>query len=587
MQKNKKIKPLEWLMMLACLVLVVGQVFLDLTMPDYMSKITRLIQTEGSTMPEILKAGGLMLACALGSAVLSIIVGFFAAKISAGVSARLRDAVYSKVSTFGAKEIKSFSTASLITRSTNDVNQIGQVIAMGLQVMIKAPILAVWAILKIVGKGWQWSVATMVGVVIVISLLLVITIFAVPKFKKTQKQTDDLNRITRESLQGIRIVHAFNAEEYQEQKFGEINSDLAKTHLFVQRIMSLISPTMSLVMQGLSVAIYAIGAVLINASGSLARLTLFSDMVVFSSYAMQVISAFMMIAMIFFMLPRAMVSLKRIKEVLKTSPEIVGGNFNGNSLEKGTIEFDNVSFKYADAQEYVLENINFKVNKGETVAFIGSTGSGKSTLMNLIPRFYDATSGSVKIDGVDVKEYDLSSLNNKMGYISQKPTIFTGTIESNVALGTTKDGKAQIDDIENAINLAQAEEFVKAKENGILSEVTQGGTNLSGGQKQRLSIARALARKPEILIFDDSFSALDYKTDKLLRENLRQKLSNTTCLIVAQRIGTILNADKIIVLDEGKIVGVGTHNELLKNCEVYKQIALSQLSKEELANGTK
>lgn len=587
MQKNKKIKPLEWLMMLACLVLVVGQVFLDLTMPDYMSKITRLIQTEGSTMPEILKAGGLMLACALGSAILSVIVGFFAAKISAGVSARLRDAVYNKVSTFGAKEIKSFSTASLITRSTNDVNQIGQVIAMGLQVMIKAPILAVWAILKIVGKGWQWSVATMVGVVIVISLLLVITIFAVPKFKKTQKQTDDLNRITRESLQGIRIVHAFNAEEYQEQKFGEINNDLTKTHLFVQRIMSLIGPTMSLVMQGLSVAIYAIGAVLINASGSLERLTLFSDMVVFSSYAMQVISAFMMIAMIFFMLPRAMVSLKRIKEVLNTSPEIVGGNFNGDSLETGTIEFDNVSFKYPDAQEYVLENINFKVNKGETVAFIGSTGSGKSTLINLIPRFYDATSGSVKVDGVDVKEYDLSSLNNKMGYISQKPTIFTGTIESNVALGTAKDGKAQISDIENAINLAQAEEFVKTKENGILSEVTQGGTNLSGGQKQRLSIARALARKPEILIFDDSFSALDYKTDKLLRENLREKLSNTTCLIVAQRIGTILNADKIIVLDEGKMVGMGTHSELLKKCEVYKQIALSQLSKEELANGTK
>lgn len=578
----KSIKPSEWLMVIFSVVFVVGQVWLDLTLPDYMSEITTLVQTQGSTIGEILRAGGLMLLCALGSAGLSVIVGYFAAKISATISMRLRDDVYSKVSSFGAKEIKKFSTASLITRSTNDVRQVGMVVAFGLQVMIKAPILAVWAIVKILGKSWQWSVATLIAVVILILMLVIVTLFVMPKFKKIQDQTDTLNRVTRESLMGLRVIHAFNAEKYQEDKFENANANLTKTQLFTQRVMSIVGPTMTLVMNGLNLSIYVIGAFLINAAGTVEKLTLFSDMVVFSSYAMQVVMAFMMIAMIFFMLPRAVVSAKRIGEVLKTEPEIKEGTFDGTTQQTGTVEFKDVCFKYPDASEYVLKDISFKVNKGETVAFIGSTGSGKSTLINLVPRFYDATSGEILVDGVDVKDYKLEKLYDKLGYVSQKAVMFHGTIKSNVSLGKAN-GKTPDDEaVEKAIEIAKASEFVNAKKDGVNSPITQGGTNVSGGQKQRLSIARALARKPEILIFDDSFSALDYKTDRELRENLKTNLADTTCLIVAQRIGTISNADKIIVLDEGKMVGQGTHKELLENCPVYKQIALSQLSKEEL-----
>ena len=578
----KSIKPSEWLMVIFSVVFVVGQVWLDLTLPDYMSEITTLVQTQGSTIGEILRAGGLMLLCALGSAGLSVIVGYFAAKISATISMRLRDDVYSKVSNFGAKEIKKFSTASLITRSTNDVRQVGMVVAFGLQVMIKAPILAVWAIVKILGKSWQWSVATLIAVVILILMLVIVTLFVMPKFKKIQDQTDTLNRVTRESLMGLRVIHAFNAEKYQEDKFENANANLTKTQLFTQRVMSIVGPTMTLVMNGLNLSIYVIGAFLINAAGTVEKLTLFSDMVVFSSYAMQVVMAFMMIAMIFFMLPRAVVSAKRIGEVLKTELEIKEGTFDGTTQQTGTVEFRDVCFKYPDASEYVLKDISFKVNKGETVAFIGSTGSGKSTLINLVPRFYDATSGEILVDGVDVKDYKLEKLYDKLGYVSQKAVMFHGTIKSNVSLGKAN-GKTPDDEaVEKAIEIAKASEFVNAKKDGVNSPITQGGTNVSGGQKQRLSIARALARKPEILIFDDSFSALDYKTDRELRENLKTNLADTTCLIVAQRIGTISNADKIIVLDEGKMVGQGTHKELLENCPVYKQIALSQLSKEEL-----
>lgn len=578
----KSIKPSEWLMVIFSVVFVVGQVWLDLTLPDYMSEITTLVQTQGSTIGEILRAGGLMLLCALGSAGLSVIVGYFAAKISATISMRLRDDVYSKVSNFGAQEIKKFSTASLITRSTNDVRQVGMVVAFGLQVMIKAPILAVWAIVKILGKSWQWSVATLIAVVVLILMLIIVTLFVMPKFKKIQDQTDTLNRVTRESLMGLRVIHAFNAEKYQEDKFENANTQLTKTQLFTQRVMSIVGPTMTLVMNGLNLSIYIIGAFLINAAGTVEKLTLFSDMVVFSSYAMQVVMAFMMIAMIFFMLPRAVVSAKRIGEVLKTEPEIKEGTFDGTTQQTGTVEFRDVCFKYPDASEYVLKDISFKVNKGETVAFIGSTGSGKSTLINLVPRFYDATSGEILVDGVDVKDYKLEKLYDKLGYVSQKAVMFHGTIKSNVSLGKAN-GKTPDDEaVEKAIEIAKASEFVNAKKDGVNSPITQGGTNVSGGQKQRLSIARALARKPEILIFDDSFSALDYKTDRELRENLKTNLADTTCLIVAQRIGTISNADKIIVLDEGKMVGQGTHKELLENCPVYKQIALSQLSKEEL-----
>ena len=576
----------EWIMAAFAVAFIVAGVWLDLKMPDYMSEITRFVQTSGSKMSDIWRAGGMMLLCALLSAITSVVVSFFASQISSSFARRLRENLYSTVSGFGATEIKRFSTASLITRCTNDVNQISMVIVFGLQVVVKAPVLAVWAIVKILGKSWQWSLATGIAVAIMLLTFGIITLFVMPKFKTIQKKTDDLNRTARENLNGLRVVHAFNAENYQQNKFDKVNDDLTKTNLYTQKFMAVMSPLMSLVNNGLSVAIYIIGAFLINAAMVPAsKLTLFSDMIVFSSYAMQVVFAFMMLTLIFFLLPRAIVSGKRVKEVLSTETSAKDGEFDGNTQEKGTIEFINVGFCYPDASEAVLEGINFKVNKGETVAFIGSTGSGKSTLINLVPRLYDATSGQVLVDGVDVRDYKKQALYSKMGYISQRAVLFTGTIDSNVRLGEVNELKPDTDAAEMATKLAEAKEFIDAREDKMNSEVTQGGTNLSGGQKQRVSIARALARKPEILIFDDSFSALDYQTDKKLRQNLKEQLADTTCLIVAQRIGTIKNADKIIVLDNGKMVGEGTHDELLKNCEVYREIALSQLSKEELASG--
>ena len=578
----KHLKWKQWLMIGISVGLIVAMVWLDLKLPEYMSTITRLVETDGSKMSEVWKNGGYMLACALGSASISVTVGFFVAKISSGLAKDLRSNIFNKVQDFSKNEIKHFSTASLITRTTNDVMQVQRFVAMGLQIIIKSPILAVWAILKILNKGWQWSVTTAVAVALMLILIVTVLLIALPKFRKMQDLTDDVNNVTRENLTGLRVVRAYNAESYQENKFDKANVALTKTSLFANRTMILMSPFIGLIMSGLSLAIYWIGASIINTSNSLMKLSVFSDMVVFISYSMQVVLAFMLMAMIFIMLPRASVSAKRINEILNTSPSVVDGNGASTDLQ-GEIEFKNVSFKYPDADEYVLHNISFSARKGETVAFIGSTGSGKSTLIDLIPRFYDVTEGQVLIDGVDVKDYKLEDLHNKMGYVSQKAILFSGTVASNVAFGDDIDGKTSEEDIKNAVKLAQAKDFVEKMPEGYNSVITQGGTNVSGGQKQRLSIARAIARKPEIFIFDDSFSALDYKTDKKLRKALDSELADSTRLIVAQRIGTIKNADRIIVLDDGDMVGMGTHEELMKSCKVYQEIALSQLSKEELA----
>lgn len=564
------------------IVFVVAQVWLDLKLPDYMSEVTMLVQTEGSKMSDIWTAGGKMLLCAFGSLISAIIVGYFAAHVAAGFSSRLRSMVFNKVGSFSMGEINRFSTASLITRSTNDITQIQMIIALGLQAMVKAPIMAVWAILKILGKGWEWSLATGTAVAFLILVILVILIFAFPKFKKIQYLTDNLNRVTRENLTGIRVVRAYNAEEYQENKFGEANDTLTKTNLFVFRFMSILAPSMSIVMSGISLAIYWIGAFLINsAAGIPDKMEVFSNMVVFSSYAVMVIMSFLMLAMIFILFPRAAVSAKRINEVLDTKSAIVDGS-RENIPDKGTVEFRNVSFRYPDASENVIEGISFTANKGETVAFIGATGSGKSSLINLIPRFYDATEGEVLVDGVNVKEFKLEELNNKLGYVAQKAVMFSGTVASNVTYGTDKNSIDE--EVKKAVEIAQGTEFVEKMPGNYEAPIAQGGTNISGGQKQRLAIARAVFRKPEIMIFDDSFSALDYKTDRILRSALKKNTKDTTNIIVAQRIGTIKDADKIIVLDDGKMAGMGTHSELLKNCEVYRQIALSQLSKEELEN---
>ena len=516
---------------------------------------------------------------------MSVIVGFFAAKIAAGFSKRLRSMLFKKVSDFSMEEINGFSTSSLITRSTNDVTQVQMLIAMGLQVMIKGPILAVWAVCKILGKSWQWTAVTGGAVLVLFIIIGIALIFAFPKFKVIQTYTDNLNRVTRENLMGIRVVRAYNAEGYQQKKFEKANEDLTYTHLFTGRVMSIMSPGMQLIMSGLSLAIYWIGAHLINAAAMNDKIDLFSDMVVFSSYAIQVVMAFTMMVMIFIMAPRASVAAKRINEVLETKPNIVNGNLKSASKDiKGEVEFKNVSFKYPDAADYILKNISFKAKRGQTVAFIGSTGSGKSTLVNLIPRFYDATEGEVLIDGVNVKEYNLESLYNKLGYVSQKTVMFSGTVSSNVAYGENGLGEYSEETVKRAVSIAQASDFVEGMENQYEAAVAQGGANLSGGQKQRLSIARAVCRKPEIYIFDDSFSALDYKTDRVLRSVLKKETADTTSIIVAQRIGTIKDADMIIVLDEGKIAGRGTHEELMKTCDIYRQIALSQLSKEELEN---
>ena len=581
----KYLKKKELIMVAASILFIVGQVWLDLKLPDYMSGITKLVTTEGSHISDVLTEGAKMLFCALGSVAMSVIVGFFAAKIAAGFSKRLRSMLFKKVSDFSMEEINGFSTSSLITRSTNDVTQVQMLIAMGLQVMIKGPILAVWAVCKILGKSWQWTAVTGGAVLVLFIIIGIALIFAFPKFKVIQTYTDNLNRVTRENLMGIRVVRAYNAEGYQQKKFEKANEDLTYTHLFTGRVMSIMSPGMQLIMSGLSLAIYWIGAHLINAAAMNDKIDLFSDMVVFSSYAIQVVMAFTMMVMIFIMAPRASVAAKRINEVLETKPNIVNGNLKSASKDiKGEVEFKNVSFKYPDAADYILKNISFKAKRGQTVAFIGSTGSGKSTLVNLIPRFYDATEGEVLIDGVNVKEYNLESLYNKLGYVSQKTVMFSGTVSSNVAYGENVLGEYSEEAVKRAVSIAQASDFVEGMENQYEAAVAQGGANLSGGQKQRLSIARAVCRKPEIYIFDDSFSALDYKTDRVLRSVLKKETADTTSIIVAQRIGTIKDADMIIVLDEGKIAGRGTHEELMKTCDIYRQIALSQLSKEELEN---
>ncbi len=579
-QLNKK----QWLSMLLIVGLVMLQVWLELEIPDYMSEITVLIQTEGKMISEILLAGGKMLVCAITSAICAIIVGYIVAKVSAGVSKKIRSELFNKVQSFSSNEIKNFSTASLITRSTNDITQIQMFIVMGLSALIKAPIMAIWAIVKISGKSYQWSIATAVAVIVLILSMITIISFVLPRFRKMQTLTDNINRITRENLTGLRVVRAYNAEEYQKNKFETANAELTNTNLTAHRAMSLLSPLMNAVMSGLPLAIYWIGAFLINSAFTPDKLTIFSDMVVFSSYAVQIVMSFMLLVIVFIMLPRASVSARRINEVLNTKSSIQDGEgVIIESNEQGKIEFKNVSFKYQDADEYVLKDINFKCNKGDVVAFIGSTGSGKSTLINLVPRFYDASEGEVLVDGKNVKDFKLKDLRDRIGYVSQRAVLFSGTVLSNVALGG-EDEKPDEEDIHKAIEISQSSDFVSKMDKGINSHISQGGKNVSGGQKQRLSIARALAKNPEIMIFDDSFSALDYKTDKALRSALNKEFEGTTIMIVAQRIGTIKDADKIIVLDEGNIVGMGKHEELLKSCPVYKEIALSQLSEEELKN---
>ncbi len=575
----------EWIAAIICLLLIFAQVWLELKMPDYMSEITQLVQTEGSQMNDILKNGAYMLACALGSLVAAVITGYIAASVSSIFSMKVRKKIFTKVENLSLQEVKLFSTSSLITRTTNDITQIQMFVAMGLQLLIKAPITAIWAVTKILNKSWQWSAITGVAVLVLLSVIAVLIAVVMPRFKIVQKLIDKLNNVTRENLTGIRVVRAFNAEKYQEDKFEDTNTKLTNMQLFNQKRFAVLQPTMYLVMYFLTLAIYFVGAFLIKDALMVDKLALFGDMVVFSSYAMQVIMAFLMLAMIFMMLPRAQVSAERINEVLDTDISIKDGTLKENKTnEVGTVEFKNVSFKYADADEYLLKNISFKANKGETVAFIGSTGSGKSTLINLVPRFYDATEGEVLVDGINVKEYSQEFLHNKIGYVPQKAVMFNGTVNSNISYGDNGKGKITDKKIKEAIFVAQAKDFVEKMDDKYDSHIAQGGTNVSGGQKQRLSIARAIARDPEIYIFDDSFSALDYKTDALLRKELRKYTKDATHLIVAQRIGTIMNADKIIVLDNGECVGMGTHKELLNTCEVYKQIALSQLSEEELKN---
>lgn len=580
----KNLTKKEWALVFLAVAFVVITVWMELSMPEYMSEITMLVQTSGSKMSDILMAGGKMLLYAFGSLAASIAVSICASKISSGFSATLRSRLFRKVQSFSMEEIGHFSTASLITRSTNDVVQIQMLIVLGLQMLLRAPIMAAWAIYKIADKAWQWTFSTGVAVFVLLCVVGFCVSIAMPKFKKMQQLTDNLNRVTRENLTGLRVVRAYNAESYQEKKSEKANKELMDTNLFAHRTMAFMMPSIQLIMNGLTLAVYWVGSFLINRSGLFGKISLFSDMMVFSQYAIQVVMSFMMLVMIFMILPRAMVSAKRINEVLDTQTTIHDGTVTEGKKDKiGEVEFRDVSFRYPDAEENVLQHISFTAKKGETIAFIGSTGCGKSTVINLIPRFYDATEGQVLVDGVDVKEYSQKALRNKIGYVSQKATLFTGTIHSNVAYGDN--GKPEPDEfnIKDAVAAAQADEFVEKMEGTYEGYVAQGGSNLSGGQKQRISIARAIARDPEILIFDDSFSALDYKTDRVLRKTLAEKCKNTTRLIVAQRIGTIRDADRIIVLDEGKISGMGKHEELMKNCEVYRQIALSQLSKEELA----
>ena len=578
----KNLTKKELIGILFSLILIVFQVWLDLKMPDYMSAITKLVQTEGSLMSDIITQGVYMLLCAAGSLVASIIVCYLAANIASSFATTIRKKLFRKIQEYGTEEIKKFSTSSLITRTTNDITQVDMIIGLGLQMLVKAPIMAVWAIAKILNKGLEWSILTGCCVGVLLLTVSIILIIVLPRFEKVQKLIDRINALTRENLTGIRVIRAFNAEKFQSDRFEEANKALTNQQLFNQRVFSVMSPVMNLVMHGLTLGIYIIGAFLIMKAGMVQKITLFSNMVVFSSYGMQVIMSFLMLAMIFMMVPRAQISARRINEVLDAEVSIVEGDFEGETKEVGTIEFKKVSFKYPDADEYLLKDISFKVKKGETIAFIGSTGSGKSSLINLIPRFYDATDGEVLVDGVNVKEYKQEALNNKIGYVPQKAVMFTGTVASNVSYGDNGKKKADMDEIKEAIRVAQGTDFVTKMEGDYEAHIARGGTNVSGGQKQRLAIARAIARNPEIYIFDDSFSALDYKTDAVLRKELKKHTKDATSVIVAQRIGTIMNADKIVVLDKGLCVGIGTHKELLKNCSVYKEIALSQLSEEEL-----
>ncbi|MCR5572207.1 MAG: ABC transporter ATP-binding protein/permease [Candidatus Saccharibacteria bacterium] len=578
----KNFKKKDWLFILLAILFIAGQVGLELKMPEYMSTITRLVQTEGSEMGEILQNGVMMLLCAFGSLLSTIIAGWFVANVGADFTFITRKKIFDKVERLGINEIKKFSTASLITRTTNDVTQVRMVITMGANMLIRAPMSAIWAIAKISGKSWQWSTATAVAVVIMLATVITIMMVVTPRFKIIQKLTDKLNGVTRENLTGIRVVRAFNAEKYQEKKFDITNTEVSDTTRFVDRVLSVMSPMMYLVMNGITLTIYLIGATLISQSIMSDKLTVFSDMVVFSTYAMHVIMSFLMVAMIFMMIPRAQVSAERINEVLDEKITVEDGNFDDDTAETGTVEFRNVSFKYPDAEEYLLKDISFRAEKGQTVAFIGSTGSGKSTLINLVPRFYDVTDGAVFVDGVNVKDYKQKALHQKLGYIPQKAVIFSGTVASNISYGDNSKAKPSERKIQEAAKVAQAKNFVEKLDKQYNAHIAQAGTNISGGQKQRLAIARAVARDPEIYIFDDSFSALDYKTDASLRKALKEYTKDATSLIVAQRIGTIMHADQILVLDKGRCVGRGTHKELLKNCEVYKEIALSQLTKEEL-----
>ncbi len=582
----KELSKKELYLVIFVVILTCFQVYLDLTLPDYMSEITKLVQTQGSALDEIYSAGGQMMLCAFGSLGISVVVAVCAAKVSANFSYITRGRVFEKVMSFSMREVNSFSSASLITRTTNDITQVQTLIVMGTQLMIKAPLTAVWAMLKISTKNTSFTVATGVALVILMSIVGICLGRAIPKFKMMQTLTDNVNRVAKQRLDGLAVVRAYGAEDYENEKFEEVNQDITSSYLFVGRTMSFLMPSIQSISSGLTLAIYLLGASLINEAVGMDKLDIFSDMVVFSSYAMLIIMSFLMLCMVFMIYPRAAVSAKRILEVLETENTVVEGTITqGKPNMQGQVEFKNVSFRYPDAEDYVLKNISFQVNQGEVVAFIGSTGCGKSTLMNLIPRFYDATEGEVLISGVNVKEFEKDTLNGKIAYVSQRATLFTGTVKSNVAFGDNILRHQGREDLDQALETAQAMEFVQSLDAKEDAHVAQGGGNLSGGQKQRISIARAVYRDPEIFIFDDSFSALDYKTDRNLRETLHQECKDSTRLIIGQRIGTIKDADKIIVLEHGEIVGMGKHKELLTSCDVYHEIARSQLSEEELNYG--